>query len=178
MTWRDGDDRLLVAALAVLCVVLAAVTVAPWLFDPADATADAAGRESQEAAPTPTPRLELPPIERFAALVERPIFTATRRSPPRRPGPGAAPGAAPISGAGTNLVLGRYRLTGVVVAPAKRLVLLKRPGDGKTIRVFEGETIDGWTLTQVSKTTLTLESGNRREEFLVRGKSKSEYRNQ
>lgn len=173
MTWRDGDDRLLVAALAVLCVVLAAVTVAPWLFDPADATADASGRESQEAAPAPTPRLELPPIERFAALVERPIFTATRRSAPRRPGPGAAP----ISGAGTNLVLGRYRLTGVVVAPAKRLVLLKRPGDGKTIRVFEGETIDGWTLTQVSKTTLILESGNRREEFLVRGKSKSENGN-
>lgn len=175
MTWRDGDDRLLVAALAILCVVLAAVTVAPWLFDPAaDPTADASGRESQEAVPTPTPRLELPPIERFAALVERPIFTATRRSAPRRPGPGAAP----ISGAGTNLVLGRYRLTGVVVAPAKRLVLLKRPGDGKTIRVFEGETIDGWTLTQVSKTTLTLESGNRREEFLVRDKSKTKYRNQ
>ena len=128
----------------------------------------------QEAAPTPTPRLDLPPIERFAALVERPIFTATRRSAPRQPGPEAAP----ISGAATDLVLGRYRLTGVVVAPARRLILLKRPGDAKTIRVLEGETIDGWTLTQVSKTTLTLESGNRREEFLVRDKTKTEYRNQ
>lgn len=173
MMGRDGDDRLLVAALAILCVVLAAVTAAPWLFDPAaDPTADAGGRDSQEAAPTPMPRLELPPIERFAALVERPIFTATRRSAPRRPG------AAPISGAGTNLVLGRYRLAGIVVAPTRRLVLLRRPGDSKTIRVLEGETIDGWTLTQVSKTALILESGNRREEFLVRGKSKSENRNQ
>ncbi|MFQ5953719.1 MAG: hypothetical protein ACE5JZ_01475 [Kiloniellales bacterium] len=169
-----AGDRLLTTALMLLCVILAGVTLAPWLSDPtADLAADSPRRESQEETlPLRPPQLELPPIDHFAAVVERPIFTATRRSVQQRPE------ASPMSTSGPSLVLGRYRLTGVVVAPARRLVLLKRPGDNKTIRVVEGEEIDGWRLTQVTKTTLILESGGRREEFLIRDKSKAENRDQ
>ncbi len=165
-------QRLLVFALGTTCMILLGVALVPWLVDPADYLA--AGPDAQamtEVAEPPTaPRLELPPIEQFAAIVERPIFTATRRTARRQP---VAPSAPASSG---GRILGRYQVIGVVVAPGNRLVLLRRLGGAETIRLKQGEEIDGWTLVEVTRDEVVLESGGRREKIEIRNKTREGIR--
>jgi len=161
-------ERLLVSALGLSCMVFLGVALVPWLIDPADYLAAGRGAQAttEVAEPPMAPRLELPPLEQFAAIVERPIFTATRRSARRPP---AAPSSEPASSGG--LILGRYQVIGVVVAPDNRMLLLKRLGGAETIRLKEGEEIDGWTLVDVTRDDVVLESGGRREKIEVRQKT-------
>ena len=161
-------ERLLVSVLGLSAMILLGVALVPWLFDPADYLAAGPGAQaSVELAEAPmSPRFDPPPIEQFAAIVERPIFTATRRTARRQP---VAPSAPASSG---GLFLGRYQVVGVVVAPGNRLVLLKRPGGAETIRLKEGEEIDGWTLVNVTRDDVVLESGGRREKIEIRDKTR------
>ncbi len=163
-----AGERLLVSVLGLSCMILLGVALVPWLFDPADYLAAGPGAQATvELAEAPmTPRFDPPPIEQFAAIVERPIFTATRRTARRQP---VAPSAPASSG---GLFLGRYQVVGVVVAPGNRLVLLKRPGGAETIRLKEGEEIDGWTLVNVTRDDVVLESGGRREKIEIRDKTR------
>ena len=169
-----AGERLLVSVLGLSCMILLGVALVPWLFDPADYLAAGPGAQTTvELAEAPmTPRFDPPPIEQFAAIVERPIFTATRRTARRQP---VAPSAPASSG---GLFLGRYQVVGVVVAPGNRLVLLKRPGGADTIRLKEGEEIDGWTLVNVTRDDVVLESGGRREKIEIRDKTREGVRPQ
>ncbi len=168
----SAGERLLVSVLWLSCAIFLGVALVPWLVDPTDYLA--AGPDAQAmtevAEPPMAPRLELPPIEQFAAIVERPIFTATRRTARAQPVARSAPAA---SG---GLILGRYQVIGVVVAPGNRLVLLKRLGGAETIRLKEGEEIDGWTLVDVTRNEVVLESGGRREKIEIRDKTREGIR--
>jgi hypothetical protein len=154
----------LTAGLGLCCLVLLGVALAPWLVDPLAylAAARRADKVGREVAPLLPPALETPPLDRFAAIVERPLFTATRRPAP------AAPAAPVVSAEG--LILGAYRLTGVVVTPTHRLLLLRRQDDRRTIRVAEGEAVDGWTIVRVASDKLVVESAGRQQEIIVREK--------
>ena len=165
----SAGERLLVSVLGLSCMIFLGVALVPWLFDPADYLAAGPGAQATvELAEAPmTPRFDPPPIEQFAAIVERPIFTATRRSARRQP---VAP-SAPASSSG-GLILGRYQVVGVVVTPGNRLVLLRRLGGAETIRLKEGEEIDGWTLVNVTRNDVVLESGGRREKIEIRDKTR------
>ena len=163
---RGAAANLLIAALGALCVALLGAAAAPWAVDPLDyiGVEGAAGAVAVPATPT-MPRLDAPPVESLALLVERPLFTATRRPPP--PAEMTAPAAvAPPSD--TSLILGRYRLTGVVVTPTKRLVLLMPKGGSATIGVAKGETLDDWRVTEVEREFIVLERGARKKTYIVR----------
>ena len=114
-------------------VLLAGVAIYPWAM-PASSTprpAQIAGK------PHSTPRVEaLPPIARFTAVFQRPLF-----SPSRRPDlPERQPGAA-------NGLGGRYQLLGVVHAGEVRRALVA-DGDRK-VELHEGSLLDGWTALQI-----------------------------
>jgi hypothetical protein len=93
-------------------------------------------------------------IQDFAALGERPPFSATRR--------------AILSAADDNaaLVLGRYRLSGVVVSPSARSVILSRL-DNRSLIVAEGETVDGWTVDEITAKKVIFTLDGRRQIFPV-----------
>jgi len=136
----------------VLGGLLLAVALLPWLL-PANRLVDAslpAAVRSETSAPPP---LALQPIESYAAMVERPLFTATRRAAPA--------GVAPAERT-AGLILGRYRLTGVIVTPRKRSILLASAGN-RTQTVVQGEAIDGWTLKTVERDRIVLENGGKQE---------------
>lgn len=133
--------------------VLLAIALAPWLI-PASRLVDGsslpAATRSEASAPPP---LAPQPIEAYAATVERPLFTATRR---------AAPASLAPAERTTGLILGRYRLTGVIVTPRKRSILLASAGN-RTQTVVLGEAIDGWTLRSVERDRIVLENGGKQE---------------
>lgn len=152
------------ATFGALCLMFAAIAVAPWIVDPLDylGQRDTAPATGEQSPPGGLPTLEAPAFENLAVIVERPIFTATRRpAPPSRPAPTAA------DPPDESLILGRYKLTGVVVTPALRMVFVTEPGSGKTIAVERGKELDGWAIIEVERHVIVLESGDRRKRITI-----------
>jgi hypothetical protein len=127
-------------ALGALAAVLGALTVLPWLPLNAADHVPAISRDP----PLFRTALELPPLSSFAALVERPLFTPSRRA-----------NAADRQAAGAGFA-GRYRLLGLVAAGEQRSALL---ADGpRVIELREGDAIAGWTIKRIEQDRLVLSS--------------------
>jgi hypothetical protein len=122
---------------ALCCAVLA---VWPWLAPPIPATRAVAARS---AAPTAPAMAGLPPLTNFAATVERPLF-----SPSRRPA-ASAPAAAP----GTE---SRYRLLGIVASGTKKTAFVA--DNARRAELGVGDTLDGWTVKEIRQDRVTLAS--------------------
>jgi hypothetical protein len=126
-------DHLLGAAL----VLLLALTLWPWL-------APEAGSAPRPDKPE-VPRAEiaaLPPASAFTAIVDRPLF-----SPTRRPVPGAGGGGG---------IEARYQLLGLVVSETVRRAWLAE--GARHFEVGEGDKIEGWTVTHIEQDRLVLTS--------------------
>ena len=134
-----GNTALTMAIVALLAAAAALwlLPIERWLPEPLPATQ---GRVQARALGGPLGRLIEPPARQtFSAVVERPLFNASRR----------APSAAPLSVGSEPMLLGRYRLSGVVVTAERRLALLA-DASGQHIKVEEGGDLDGWRMLSIS----------------------------
>ena len=93
----------------------------------------------------------MPAIETYQAVLERPLF-----SPNRRPPLEESTAIAALKGF-------NFTLMGVLIDMNLRLVLLRRHGDGKAIRMREGEEIAGWTLLEVALDFIVVERDGQEE---------------
>jgi hypothetical protein len=130
-----GPDRALLGAAA----LLAALTV--WPFLPA---AEPPPVESAAASPPPA-LAPLPPLSRFAAVVERPLFTPSRR-----------PLAAESVDLGSGGLDARYRLLGVTIAGDRGRALLAE--GGRRFEIGVGDSLAGWTVARIEQSRVVLES--------------------
>jgi hypothetical protein len=148
--WRgNGFSRLIV-------LMALAIAVAPWLL-PAGALQLAPGPKQSDDRTLPPELQELlnpPQAENFEALVQRPLFAASRRSAEIAP-PDTA-----------RLLLGRYRISGLLIAPHRRIALLVGP-DGKSREVSEGSEVDGWRIAEINARHLLLTRASERLEYPV-----------
>ena len=166
MMARSTGNIVIFAAFGTLCLMFAAIALTPWMIDPLDylGHSDPATAPVEQSQPRGLPTLDAPAIESFAEIVDRPLFTATRRAAPQsEPTPPATVADAPDE----SLILGRYKLTGIVVTPAMRMVFVTVPGSRKTIAVARGKELDGWIITEVDRHVIVLESGDRRTRIKV-----------
>lgn len=157
-------QRRLVGVLSVVLAVEMAAAAVPWLVDPLpfltvpDVTA---GSEAASREPLPS---EIRPVESFAALTTRPLFTASRR-----PSPAQAAVIGPASSVGgIGVILGRYRLTGVIVTPTVRIAFLTDLNANKSFAVSEGEKLGDWVFVEIARESITLQWNKRREVFPLR----------
>lgn len=81
------------------------------------------------------------PLEHFSAIVERPLF-----SPTRKPPPGSAGG--PNDGA--SAAIKQFQLKGVVVSEREQLALIVSQSTGKTYQVRTGDVIEGWRVERIT----------------------------
>ncbi len=109
----------------------------------------------------------LPPLESLPETTARPLFNSTRRPPPAAARPAAS---APEPAAA---VMGRYRLSGVLIDGKTRKVLVAPAAGGKIVSVSEGDTLDGWTVEKIAPESLTLRSGDRTEVVELRAAGKN-----
>lgn len=148
------------------CLMLAAIAAAPWLVDPLDYLAPGAAPvapAAQSQSPG-RPSLEAPAMDSLAVIIERPLFTATRRAAPALE---PLPTATAVKQEDKSLILGRYKLTGIIVTPSLRLVFITEPGSRKTTSVALGEKLDGWLVAEVEQHVIVLESDGRRKTIHV-----------
>ena len=110
MMARSTGNTVIFAAFGTLCLMFAAIALTPWMIDPLDylGHSDPATAPVEQSLPRGLPTLDAPAIESFAEIVDRPLFTATRRAAPQsEPTPPATVADAPDE----SLLLGRYQLT-------------------------------------------------------------------
>lgn len=138
--------------LLLACVLLLGAAIAPWLYDPVVRSAPAIAALAPPAAPDFN---DPGPLETYDEIVNRPVFVASRRQAAAQPAPAAS---------GEVLLLDRYPVVGVVIAGDQRLVLIRKAAGDTVSRIAQGEELDGWTLTEVSRDRLVMEmAGNRKE---------------
>ena len=101
------------------------------------------------------PAVAVPPLAAYAAVVERPLFSPTRRPPVVAAPDEAAPPAR----------RDELTLRGVMLAPHKRVALIEIEGADEEARwLAEGETLQGWTIAAVRERHVVLsEHGETRE---------------
>lgn len=107
---------------------------APEMPSPATgaATADVPALESR-------PNFRMPPEQRFAVILERPIFSPARRLPEE----------AAAAEAVVDSVLG-LKIIGIVIADDAPLVLAVPDGGGDPLRLRAGDRHAGWTLGEIT----------------------------
>ncbi len=154
MVPRDLHTRLLVVVCAVLAAAVAITASLP--LDLAQRLLPGAGPASDAARVAPP--LALPALAALTETTTRPIFTASRRAEPQGTPVRLAPGAAR-----SDLILGRYRLVGVIASGSRTTLKLQPVGGGKIREIGPGDTLDDWTVEAVTAQHLTLRSGANRE---------------
>ena len=128
--------------LGAAAAALIALAIWPWLQSPAPARSAGASTDTTSSPPA---LAALPPVARFSAIAERPLF-----SPSRRPTPGEK--AAP-AGPGIEQ---RYHLLGLInTGNTKRALLV----EGKRrFAIGEGAALEGWTVARIEHDRVVLSS--------------------
>ena len=161
-------------------LVLAALLVLPYLLwtgstEPTPVVAASVTREAPVAAdivavePPPTP-LMLPPLERFTAVVERPLFSPTRRMPTPPPVVREAHEApvaeAPVDQGPEEPEL---RFFGTVRQGGTAAALVTYPATAEVARLRPGDTVGDWEVLSVDRNRLELGLGEERRSFEIFG---------
>lgn len=166
--------------LAVLCMVagLAATSAAtssrmdilsdnaaPSAADSVDVGATSPIARSAQAPSRPIPRgnpLWSVPLSALTVTQERPIFSAMRRPPPR------AVAASPVEEVNVPappkpVEAPPLLLVGAVVGEGEAIAIFVNRTDQKVVRLRQGESLGGWSLTEVQPREVTLKQGDRSE---------------
>jgi len=136
--------------------VLRRLVVAALVLVPAAASAQqpaATDKPALAAAAGPTGDLSALPLEHFRAIVERPLFSPTRRPPPSAAG---EPDAGPR----------QFQLKGVVVSAREQHALIVSQSTGKSYRVRTGDVVEGWRVERITAQSAAFTKGG--VETLVR----------
>ena len=123
-----------------------------------------------ESAPSPPPKTaqkpeiaaQLPglgPVRKYAAIADRPLFTAGRR-PTKAPPPPAQPKVGRQS-------LKSIVLTGILIGPDKRVALIRSAKSPKPQSLGEGATVGGWRLEKVLADRILLSAGEQTAEIAI-----------
>ena len=124
----------------------------------------AGGGQPAGAGANATPR-ELPPIETFSAMIDHPLFAATRRPPgmgsiEEEPPP---PEDSALPPPPEDNIADRYRLVGTV-QEGGRITALLAATNGSFVRVRRGDRVESWTVGAI----------NRQRVLMVKGESAAE----
>ena len=153
-----ADRRRLTPAFGTVAAVLVLLLIALWAGFGEGATWNdnaAPARLPPVGATTPAPAV--PPLDRYAEVWQRPLFSPTRTPAPAAAGEGAS---------SSDL-----QLTGVIILPQLKMAILHDRTNGKDYRAVEGQpSHEGPILVELHPRSAVIEvSGSRQELQLVPG---------
>jgi len=182
---RSTEGRSRVPLLLGLAAVAAAVLLwdrwadrgtgaagAPGVAAPGKATPDKAGSEMAALGADTEPRGDggsaLPlaslPLDKLHDTVRRPLFEKTRR-PVEPPPPAMAPPPAPVAAPKRVADPNALTLLGVLTSDGPgtgAIALVRRNQTGQSVRLQEGDTVDGWTIERIETSRVHLRQGDTR----------------
>lgn len=157
MKSQRPSNFLVPVALAVVCAALGAIVYQQVRkldsFGPSSPAVDSVS-PSFSALP-PDPAFAMPPEESFAAVLDRPVFSPSRR---------------PMSSNGSAARLttsAEFVLVGVVISDSERFVLVKPLSSDKLERLREGDDLAGWSAVLISPESVVFRRGTIEEEIIL-----------
>ncbi len=149
MIARRGSGWLAPALMLGVCAALAGTVyweIRVGALEPVEA---AGGR----APPLPDlpaePSFVMAPAESFSAILERPLFSPTRRPP--------AEGTVTIESGPPEL---EVTLVGIIISSEEQIAIIKPKGGSKFVRLSEGDNFQGWTLETIEPDRITFRRGD------------------
>ena len=157
----DGS-RLLTLALLGVCAALGAAGWWEWqsLRKPVSEVPVAATAGTEPLAAAPRPGTALPNAAAYREMVERPLFTVTRRPPEVPPEQTAQ---APVPPARTP----DWKLVGTVVTEGQNHALFWDQKGRRFVRVAPGDTMDGWEVAQIDKDQVLVRQKEKEHAYLL-----------
>ena len=153
--------------LTAACVLLAAAAMVAWFWRPASnltpavVAADDGGKADSGSTLTEQ-SFQLPALDQYVEMVDRPLFNQERRPVENAPEPKVTqPGT-------SNPKALRLNLTSVIIAPGRKLAIFRDLSKNKSIRVAEGEVVKGWRLSQIQGDKVILERDGKSHELPLR----------
>jgi hypothetical protein len=114
------------------------------------------------------PMTALPDITAFAAVEDRPLFSATRRPPSARPAPPAEVEPEAIAAAEPEVAIdatpppsvapGQFSLAGVVDDDGRRFAVLRHAEENQPVKVVVGDVVHGWRVEAIELDAIVLSS--------------------
>jgi general secretion pathway protein N len=101
----------------------------------------------------------LPPIERFAEVTRRPLFSPTRQPPP--------PEAVKDTQGNPN----NFALLGIIIADGGRVALIEYGRPPALARLKEGQAVEGWTLQSILPDRVVLQHGATEQEVKLKDRA-------
>lgn len=165
MTPRRRSKSVILVFLVAICAVLAAKVYDEWrrLQQPVTLDTAAVAAEDTTASPPLGPGLTVPDEHSFAAIVERPLFSPSRR--PAQAAPAPASGTAEASQAKAPLDIA---LVGTIISGNERVALVETMGDGKIVQVRERGEVSGWIALLIEDGHVVFRRGKTEEELVLR----------
>lgn len=153
-------DYLATLVLAAVAVVMALAFAVEWagvsrLYRSNAAPLSVRTPGPEESEPEDGQDFELPGLDDYEQMIQRPLFMETRR-----PGEAVAEQPPPPPPQ-TPLNL---KLMGVVATPKGKLALLA-DAKGKYKRLKKNDTLDGWTLVELGSDRVTMQQGDERKDL-------------
>ena len=152
--------------LILLIFILGGVVYLQWQDWPSELNLSPVGASSggaEEYLNTVGPGdFNLPPIEHYQVIIERPLFISGRR--PLEPEAVSATKES-VKSTLSNL---QVQLIGVVIKPEGQSVLVRDKKTNKTSYLAKGDRINGWTIDQIEPDRLLLTQLGKTEELSLR----------
>lgn len=174
MRRRGIGPLFLQATLTVVIVGAGYRAMTAWLEpgSPVDLPSAASAPETASTATPAQLALSLPPVESFRVVIERPLFSPTRRPPlpaPPEPevtavveAPAAEPVLQPEPPAPPPI---SFALVGIVMSGDQRVALVQPIDGGKAVQLREGEEFGGWTAALIERERAVFRSAYSEEEL-------------
>lgn len=161
MTRRRRGNRSASLALGACCAILASAAYIEARY------LDVAAAPAAPAAPVKAPvepadhaakvaPFSLPPLASLDEVVERPLFSESRRRPSTPPP------------AQVDRDIEALSLLGILTAPDTRHALIRVEPGRKPERVHEGDSLGGWTVEAILPDRVMFRRGDAREELKVK----------
>ncbi len=151
--------------LLLICCALAGLIYVeaerPDVEPPANAAV--APPRAPEASEASAPSFSMPPLRDYAEVLERPLFSPTRRRPP--PAAGAA-----------DAQSSPFVLVGVVLSAGGKHALIEHAQPRRLDRVVEGQDLDGWTVEEIRLDRVVFRRGDARIEVKPKDKAPPQKR--
>lgn len=137
------------ASLVMACIIYAEVRARPMIQTSSQPT-----MAEVRIASLPAQRQAMPEKARFAAIVERPLFSPSRR--PHSEEPALVP---------TPTL--DFSLSGIVISTGEPFALIKSGAGGDPVRMKQGEEISGWTVGRIESDRILVRHGRTERELLL-----------
>ncbi len=149
MIARRGSGWPASTLLLGVCLVLAAVVYVQTGTE-APGPAPSGGGETPPLAALPAqPYYAMAPLEDFSGILERPLFSPTRRPPEQ----GVAAAAAPNSKLQITLV-------GVIISSEEQIAIVRLKDASSFARLSVGDSFQGWVLDSIEPSRITFLRGD------------------